>query len=162
MTDNQQLIAWLNDAYSMERSLANVLKNHVKDAADFPEIQDRLERHRQETEHHVKLVEECLSCLGEKPSATKGVLGSAMGKVEGAATGIFRDEIVKNLLMDFSAEHLEIASYTSLIAAAEELGQPRIAEICQEILEEELETAEWLRERIADVTVTTLRQRAAA
>lgn len=162
MTDNQQLIAWLNDAYAMERSLANVLENHAKDAADFPEIRDRLEQHRQETEHHVKLVEQCLGILGEKPSTTKAAMGSVMGKVQGAATGMFRDEIVKNFLADFSAEHLEIASYTSLIAAARELGQPRIAEICEEILEEEVETADWLRERIAEVTVQTLRQRAAA
>jgi ferritin-like metal-binding protein YciE len=41
MNEHKQLIAWLNDAYSMERSLNKVLENHSKDADAFPEEQAR-------------------------------------------------------------------------------------------------------------------------
>ena len=36
MTANEQLIAWLNNAYSMEKALIPVLENHAKDAENYP------------------------------------------------------------------------------------------------------------------------------
>jgi ferritin-like metal-binding protein YciE len=95
MNEHKQLIAWLNDAYSMERSLTNVLENHAKDAQGFPEIHQRQEQHLIETQGHAQQLERCLSILGEKPFTVKGVMGSAMGTVEGAATGMFRRDYEK-------------------------------------------------------------------
>jgi len=158
MTSKDQLVAWLNDAYAMERSLANVLENHAKDARDHPEIQVRCEQHLAETRRHAELVERCLALLGEKPSALKGALGRAMGAVQGAASGMTRDEIVKNFLSDYAAEHMEIGAYLALIAAAEELNHPEIAGICRQILPEEEAMAEWLKARIPEITRLSLRQ----
>jgi ferritin-like metal-binding protein YciE len=162
MTNNKQLIAWLNDAYSMERSLANVLENHARDAADFPDAQARNEQHLAETRQHADLVERCLEMLGETPSTVKSAFGSLMGRVEGAASGVFRDEIVKNFLSDYAAEHLEIASYKALVVAAEEVGQPEIARICGKILAEEVAMAEWLENHLPGVTRQSLHQLADA
>jgi ferritin-like metal-binding protein YciE len=162
MNENKQLIAWLNDAYAMERSLAQVLENHMKDAERIPEVHQRDEQHLAETRGHARQIERCLSILGETPSGTKGVIGSVMGAVQGATTGVFRDEILKNFLSDYAAEHFEIACYRSLIAAANELGQPEIAQICGEILKEEEAMAEWLEERLPAVTHMSLHQAAHA
>ena len=38
MAHKEQLIAWLNDAYAMENSMIPVLKNHAKDAKDYPDV----------------------------------------------------------------------------------------------------------------------------
>lgn len=161
MTSKDQLVSWLNDAYSMERSLLMVLENHAKDGRDFPEIKTRDEQHLAETRHHADNLERCLAILGEKPSKTKGAIGSVMGKVQGAASGAFRDEIVKNFLSDYAAEHMEIACYESLIVAAEELGYPEIARMCRENLADEEDMAAWLKERIPEVTRLSLQQIAA-
>lgn len=152
----KQFIAWLNDAYSMERSLAQVLENHAKDAKDHADIRQRDEQHLAETRHHAKLIERCLEILGEKPSVIKGAMGSAMGAVQGAATGMFGDEIMKNFISDYAAENMEIACYRSLITAAEELGEPEIAKICGEILKQEESMAAWLAQRIPGITRMTL------
>jgi ferritin-like metal-binding protein YciE len=146
--ENKQLVAWLNDAYAMEQSLVKVLEHHSKDVANFPELHTRFVQHLVETRRHAILLEECLEVLGEKPSAVKKLMGSAMGNVQGMASGIFTDELVKNLLADYSAEHIEIASYHALIAAAKELGHPRIEDLCTEILEEEEAMATWLLNQI--------------
>lgn len=154
----EQLTTWLNSAYSMEQSLAQVLENHAKDAKDHPEIQQQFERHIEETQRHAELVRECLERLGEKPSMMKSMIGSISGMVQGASTGMFRDELIKNFLADFAAENFEIACYRSLLTAAEELEQPEIAEICLDILQEEEAMAQWLEERIPAITRMTLQQ----
>jgi ferritin-like metal-binding protein YciE len=158
MTHVEQLTTWLNSAYSMEQSLEKVLENHAKDAKDQPEMRARLEEHIEETREHARRVEECLSLLDAKPSAMKSAMGNLMGMVQGASTGMFRDELVKNVLADYAAEHFEIACYRSLIAAAEEAGQTEIADLCSEILADEESMAAWLEEQIPDITRTVLQQ----
>ena len=162
MTQNEQLISWLNSAYSMEQSLAKVLENHARDANDHPEMRERIEAHVIETRGHADRVAHCLEILGTKPSTMKAALGKTMGMVQGASTGMFHDELVKNVLADYSAEHFEIACYTSLIEAAELAGQTEIADICRQILNEEETMAGWLESQIADVTRVVLQQTAAA
>lgn len=165
MTDSpahKQLVAWLNDAYAMEHSLAQVLRSHAADATPHPELQARGERHLEETRRHADEVARCLAFLGEKPSAVKGMMGTVMGKVQGVATGIFGDELMKNTLSDYAMEHFEIACYRSLIAAADEAGRPEIVKICEGILKEEEAMAAWLAQRLPDLARTTLRLAPAA
>ena len=152
------LTNWLNTLYGIEQSLVRVLQNHARDAQDHPEIRRRLEKHLNETQLHADRVKQCLDILGTKPSTAKAMLGNFIGMVEGASTGMFRDELMKNFIADYAMEHFEIASYRAAIAAAEELGEPEVARICREILEQEEAMAHWLLEQIPDVTRTTLRQ----
>lgn len=151
------LIAWLNDAHAMEQAQIPVLRNHAKDAADYPGIRERDERHLRETERHAELVRSCLEQLGETPSATKSAIGSMMGAVQSVSTGMFRDEIVKNFLMDFAAENLEIASYSAIVTAARNLGEEEIARTCESILNDEREMAGWLEQNLPMAVRETLR-----
>lgn len=155
---NDQVATWLNSAYAMEKSLARVLESHARDAKDLPDLRSRLEQHVAETEEHARRVEECLNILGETVSMTKLAMGNVMGMVQGASTEIFRDEIVKNFLGDYGSEQFEIACYRSLIAAAEEIGQPRIAELCRANLRDEEAMAGWFEEEIPAVTRMALQQ----
>ena len=158
---NEQLIAWLNSAYSMEQSQAQVLESHARDAKDFSWIRERDEQHLAETRRHAERVKECLDLLGSKPSTLKSAIGNVTGLFQGASSSMFKDELVKNFLSDYAAEHFEIACYTSLIAAAEELGQPQIAAICRDILRDEEAMAQWLKDNIPQVTRLFLQQQKA-
>lgn len=162
MSSKEQLTTWLNSAYGMEQNLEKVLENHAKDTEPHPEMHERIEQHLAETRRHADLVKQCLEILGEKPSSMKSAMGSIMGTVQGASTGMFKDELVKNVLADFASEHFEIAAYRSLIVAAEDLGQPEIARICREILSDEEAMARWLGEQIPEATRMTLHQEAHA
>jgi ferritin-like metal-binding protein YciE len=158
----KQLIAWLRDAHAMELSLAKVLENHAGDAEEFPDVRERQLQHLNETKRHADMVEQCLAMLDDEPSGAKQAIGKALGKMQGAASGMFGDDVMKNVLSDFSAEQMEIACYRSLVVAARELGEERITEICEEILREEEAMAEWLKERIPDITRTFLHRAPAA
>lgn len=155
--ERQQLIAWLNDAHAMELSLAKVLENHAKDADRLPDIRTRDEEHLAETREHARKLERCLEHLGaEKPSAMKNAIGTVMGKMQGAMSGPFGDEIMKNALSDYAAEHMEIACYRSLIIAAEEIGEVQVARICNEILADEESMAQWLEQKLPEITRMSL------
>lgn len=79
-----------------------------------------------------------------------------MGKVQGLSTGAAADEVVKDGLADFAAENFEIASYTALIAAAEQLGDRETVATCNQILREEQEMARWLEQNLPATTRETV------
>src|SRR5215212_1396380 len=113
---------WLNDAYSMENALIQVLENHAKDAEDHPQVQSGIQEHIQTTRRHAERVEECIQRLGGDTSTLKSGIAKISGTLQGMSTGVAEDELVKNAIADYAAEQFEIASYRALIAAAEELG----------------------------------------
>lgn len=150
------LVAWLKDAHAMEQSLVPVLKDHSEHAAGHPEVQRRMARHAEETERHARMVEECLHRLDSDPSGGKDILGKMVMSVQGKMTGPAEDTLVKDSLMDFAAEHFEIASYKALVKAAESMGETQIADTCRRILNEEQEMATFLDEHLSPAVEAAL------
>jgi ferritin-like metal-binding protein YciE len=93
--------------------------------------------HLAETLHHDDLVKQCIARLGAKPSTVKSLFGTVFGMMQAPMTGLYKDEVVKNCLVDHAAEQFEVASYSALIAAASELGDSEIVAICTQIMEED-------------------------
>jgi ferritin-like metal-binding protein YciE len=144
----EQLLVWLNDAYAMERAQVPILENHAKDAKRLPDVRKMDVEHLEETKQHARDIERCIRYLGEKPSASKKLIGRVTGAMSSIATEPFDDEVVKNFLMDYATEHFEIACYRSLVVAANEAGHPKIAKVCREILREEEKMAAWLEKKL--------------
>jgi len=59
---------------------------------------------------------------------------------------------VKGAMASYTFEHLEIAAYRSLIAAAEAAGDQETKRVCESILKEEEAMADWLAEHIGTIT----------
>jgi ferritin-like metal-binding protein YciE len=142
------LMGWLNDAYGMEKSIIQVLENHVNDADDFPEIQQKIQEHLDITRSQAERIKTRIEDLGGSVSAIKTTIADALGAIRGVSTGLAKDEIVKNAIMEYSTEYMEIASYEALIAAAGEIDDQETVNVCQEILTEEEEMADWLEEQL--------------
>ncbi|MBW3631821.1 MAG: ferritin-like domain-containing protein [Chloroflexi bacterium] len=158
MANKELIITWLNNAHSMEEGIAQVLERHAEDAKDQPQMQARLQQHVEQTRHHAELVKGCLERLGESPSGVKSGMASVMGAVQGMSTKMAEDTPVKNTLHDYGTEHFEIACYTSLMAAAQDLGDQQTMTVCQQILREEEAMAEFLFQQIPPVTVQMLQK----
>lgn len=148
MTQKEQFIAWLNDAYSTELALMPVLKNHAKDAEDYPEIRDRDLQHLEETRRQAERLKELITSLGGKVSTTKSLFGTMLGQGQSISTEFFQDEITKNFLQDYAAEHFEIASYKALIETARQIGEHQCIPVLEEILREEEAMARWIEEHL--------------
>ncbi len=153
-----QLISWLNNAHAMEMALVQVLENHARDARNLPHVQERIRAHIDETHQHIQRLRQAIALAGASVSSGKSWLGDIFGRINAISTAMSRDELVKNVLMDYASEHFEIASYKSLIAAAEELNFPEIVELCRNNLQEEISMARWLESMIAEVTRMHLQQ----
>lgn len=156
------LVAWLNDAYAMEKALIPVLENHAKDLKEYPDVQAKIQQHIEQTRRHADLVENCVEHLGESVSSVKSGFGSLLGQLKSISTGWAKDELIKNALADCGAEYFEVACYTSLIEAARLYGDEEVAQTCREIQEEDREMAQWLEENIPTITEVVMRQKASS
>jgi len=152
------LIGWLNDAFAMEKGLVQVLENHASDVKDRPEMYRKIAEHLEKTRLHADRVRECVERLGGSTSTVKTAMGAISGFFQGRSTGVSPDELVKNALSDYAAEHFEIASYTALIVAARALGETEVARICEDILRDEQDMARWLENQLPTVVQEYLGQ----
>lgn len=62
------------------------------------------------------------------------------------------DEAVKAHLADYAFEHMEIASYRILIATTKHVGDVQTQRVCEEILSQEEEMANWLGQELEGTT----------
>lgn len=152
MARQQLFVTWLNDAHALENVVATALKDQVALAEDQPEVKRAIEGHLEATHRHMEIVEGCLEELGEGTSGMKDTMAKMGGKMQSMMQAGSGDTLITAALNDYSAEHMEIASYESLIVAANELGHTTIASKLQGILEDEKQMARWLEEQIPVLT----------
>lgn len=156
MTGKDLLISWLNDAHGMENALIQILEHQVKEAKNYPQVQSRLQQHLEQTRHHAEMVKGCVEALGGKTSAVKTGLSNLLGQIQGVSTHPAQDEMLKNGLADYAAENFEVASYTSIIRAAQELGDQKTASVCQQIRQEDQDMANWIEQNLPTLAQETL------
>ncbi len=158
MNPKDLVIAWLNDAHAMENALVQVLEHRVDDAKDYPAVQAMDQQHLEETRRHAEQVKGCIERLGGNVSSVKSVIGTLFGTVQAPMTGLARDEIVKNALVDYAAENFEVASYRALIAAATEVGDLETAAICEQIMREDQAMAERIQQSLPGIVNERMRE----
>jgi ferritin-like metal-binding protein YciE len=152
MTDRTTLrnlfIDELRDAYHAEKQLTKALPKLAK-AATAPDLRKAIESHLEETENHVKRLEQVFETL-EEPAKTKVCAGMA-GIIEEGSEMIKKED--KGAALDAGiiagaqrAEHYEMAAYGSLMAWAEALGHDDVLELLGATLEEEKAADEKLSE----------------
>lgn len=148
----ERLAQWLRDAHAMEEQAETMLNSQVNRLENYPELRERFSQHLEETRSQARRVSECLERLGESPSTIKDAGAKMMATAQGLS-GIFAgDEVMKGSLASYTFEHMEIASYRMLSAAAQEVGDTEIQRVCEEILREEEAMADWLEDHLPEVT----------
>jgi ferritin-like metal-binding protein YciE len=152
------IIGWLNDAYGMEKGLLPVLEEHAKDAKDYPDWSAKAQQFADQCRGHIDLVRKCVEHLGGDVSTIKSGIGAFTGWAKSMGTGMYRDELLKNVLSDYGAAHFAIACYQSLLAAAEHDGDQEIADTCRVIMHDKQEMADWLNQNVNRATEVILHQ----
>ena len=158
----EHLLNWLRDAPAMEQQAEQILEAQASRIDNYPKMKARIEQHLEETRGQQRLLESCLERLDSSPSAFKDTLGmmAAMGQ---SIAGMFAaDEIVKGAMASYVFEHMEIASYTTLIAAAQQAGDLETQRVCEQILAQEEAMAQWLLDNLPEVTQTFMARDATA
>ena len=152
---------WLRDAHAMEMQAETMLKAAASRIEHYPDVKARIELHISETQAQAQQIASCIERRGGDTSTLKDLGGKAMATAQGMSGMFASDEVVKSGVFSYAFEHMEIASYRSLIAAARALGDEATAQVCEKILKEEEAMATWLADHIQALTMQFL-QRAAA
>ena len=148
----ERLLEWLRDAHGMEVQAEKMLKGQAGRLEQYPKLRARVEQHIEETRAQAGLVEGLIDRLGGSPSSVKDTGGKMLGMGQAMSGLMVGDEVVKGVLSSYTFEHMEIASYKILVAAAEEAGETHIKEVCERILKEEEAMAQWLSDNMAEIT----------
>jgi len=143
----------LRDLYNAENQLLKALPKMAKGASS-DELKQALEDHLGETKVHVERLEEIFGALDESPKgktckAMKGLVeeGSEILEEDGEPTVLDAGIIAAGQ----KVEHYEIASYGTVRAWAELLGEEDAVELLQQTLDEEGAANEKLNELAEDI-----------
>jgi hypothetical protein len=71
-------------------------------------------------------------------------MANFLGAVQGMSTMMANAKTVKDVMACYAIEYFEIASYNANAAAARELGDEDIANVCETIITEVQDMADWL------------------
>ncbi len=129
----------LKDLYSAENQLVKALPKMAKNASN-PKLKQAFTSHLAETEGHVKRLERIAKMIdakltGKKCHAMEGLIDE--GKEIMSEDG--EEAVIDAALIGAAqrVEHYEIASYGTVRAIAEQLGQKDVVRLLQQTLDEE-------------------------
>jgi ferritin-like metal-binding protein YciE len=149
---DERLDRWLRDAHAMEEQAEGMLQGQVNRHDDHPQLRSRLEEHLAETKSQRERLEACLYRRGISYSGTKDIAAGFKTIMQGVRGVMAEDEAMKGILASYAFEHMEIASYQILIAAAEAAGDQETANVSRQILEEEEAMVAWLAQEMPEMT----------
>ena len=157
----EHLSDWLRDAYAMEQQAEKMLEGQASRLEHYPELRGRIEQHIEETRGQQQLLESCLNRMGTSPSTFKDAVGKMMAMGQAVGGMMASDEVVKGAIAGYVFEQTEIANYKALIAAAEAVGETHVAQVAQQILEQEQAMADWLDAHLPSIVQAFLARDAA-
>lgn len=132
----------LKDLYWAEKSLSKSLPRMVENASS-PELVRTLKNQLTEKEEHVARLEQMFKTVGIKPTAKKceameGLLKESELIMKETKMGVVRDAGI--IAAEQKMKHYEIATYGTLHAFAQTLGEDQAAKLLAMTLEEEKKT----------------------
>lgn len=146
MSDIQtQLVDHIDEAHALEQTVLRMLDGLIQ-SADDPEIIDRLEHHKLETQQHESLMRGRLQAHGASPSMVRQAAGMLEAFMKMPLDLVRGERTGRSARDAYTTEHLEIASYELLRRVAERAGDEETARACRDILEQERAMASYIEE----------------
>jgi ferritin-like metal-binding protein YciE len=157
----EQIVKYLTDVHSTEENAANQLRTGAE-AVNDERLAGVLREHLRETEEHERLVRSRLEALDASPSKLKDAAQKGVAALGGALSGSAPDTTGKVAIQAFATEHLEIASYHSLRAVAQQAGDTETVALAERILVQEQAAAQKLDALLEQAALVGAPQTAAA
>jgi ferritin-like metal-binding protein YciE len=145
MQDNARdiYISGLVNARALETEAIQLLSRQVERLENYPEVEQALRAHIQESETQRNRLDELLESLGTSHSSFKDAVTGLMANLAAVGHATMQDEILKNSLANYAFEHFEIASYKSLILLSDLAGHQQARTKLEQSLQEEMRMAKW-------------------
>lgn len=138
----------MEDLYDAEKRLVKALPK-MASAAHSPQLQQAFQAHYNQTEGHVRRLEESFRLLNWEPEretceAMQGLIKEGEEAIEAEGDSTVRDAAL--IAAAQRVEHYEITGYGSARTFARHIGRQDVADLLQETLNEEGETDKKLTE----------------
>lgn len=143
---NQLFENQLKDIYWAEKESTKFMPDLAREVYSN-ELRNTLEEHMKMTEQQVKRVEKIFKQIGSKPQAIEcpamlGLVEEARRIMNSAEKGVVRDAFIIGAVQKI--EHYEVASYGTMKAIANLMGEFEVASLLGETLQEEKDADEQL------------------
>jgi ferritin-like metal-binding protein YciE len=157
-----ELVAWLRDAHAMEMATIDNLERLIPRTDTYPQLKAQLQNHLDISHRQVREVKAQLERLGADTSTLKDWAMRFTGRFEVMLVSFTRDELPKNCIVAHAWEAFEVASYSAMLGAAEELNMPELLDMCERFIQEEREMADFLANHLPAITRQYLQRYAPA
>lgn len=145
MLRTQLLGNWLADAYGTEAALVDVMSKQLSGLSGQHEMESRFLQYLEQIQRHANMIQERVGDLGSETSAlNQGGLPALVDSMTGLWTKPTSSMLVKYAVVDTMAVHYEIAQVGVASAGARAIGDEQTLAVCQDILREKREMAQWL------------------
>ena len=143
----------LGAALKMEQTVLEMLEDNIE-AAQNEKAKDLFKHHHEETEGHVRNIEQAFEALDWDADTSPCPAIEGIQKEGKANVKKSDDSIIDNVVLQgaVETEHHEIAVYENLIVNAKAIGRSDVAEILERNLEDERHTLEEVRGLEASLT----------
>jgi ferritin-like metal-binding protein YciE len=158
-TKRNDVMAWLRDAHAMEAAHIDNLDRLIRLSDDYPQLKMQLQKHLALSSKQREGIEQELGRFDTNRSIVKDWAMKITGQVEPLVSRFTHDSMPKNCLLAYAYEAFEIASYRSLLGAAEELDMEDLRAMCERYIREEQEMANFLFDHLPEITRQYLRTR---
>jgi ferritin-like metal-binding protein YciE len=133
------LVEELQDIYDAENQILKALPKMAK-AASAPQLQQAFEQHLEQSRMHVTRLDQVFQQLGTKSKgksckAMQGLITEGEEMIKEKADPAVRDAGL--IAAAQRVEHYEMAAYGCARTYARQLGQPQVASLLQQTLDEE-------------------------
>jgi len=131
----------LGAALTMENTILEMLPQ-LEEHANDSQLKQALQRHREETQLHVRNLEQAFSALGIEVDDSPCPTIQGLEKEGQATLKMVDDSLNDDVILSgvCETEHHEIAVYEGLITKAEAMGEQDVVALLQENLESEQHT----------------------
>ena len=140
-----QLIKHIDEAHAMEQSVLRMLDGMLS-TTDDPELVDRLEHHKLETQQHAETMRRRLEAHGVQPSMVRQAAGVLEALAKLPLDLVRGEKAGRNARDGYATEHLEIASYELLRRVAARAGDEETARACDGIIAQERAMSDFIEQ----------------
>lgn len=152
------VLEWLKDAHAKGQQAKYLFDKQADQMRNYPELIPRFNEYSERAREHQRMLEEAIDRLGGKTSVLKDIGGKVMAWGQSISGMPLSDEVVKGVMFCYTFVQMGIASYRILITAAEQDNDTETVRICEEIMRDDEAMAEWLYERMPEVTRTFMQR----
>ena len=142
----EKFIYELGDIYDAEQQFLAGQQEMLQNASNA-QLQQGLQEHIQQTQQHIQNLDQVFSQMGQPAGSSTCAVAQSLVREAQQMIGMAQSPELRDCVIDGAAakvEHFEIASYRSLLTAAQAMGQQQIVTLLQQNLRQEEQTAQKL------------------